>query len=106
WVPTLLRRIDIAQGTFKRNEPLLGELPMLASDYLRRQVRFTPFPTEPVDWLIEQAGDELFLFSSDFPHPEGTKDPLGRFEGSVDLCVRSDTHPPATDGAIRAEVRA
>ena len=46
-------------------------------------MRFTPFPTEPVAWLIEQAGEELFLFSSDYPHPEGTKDPLGRFENSL-----------------------
>ena len=84
WVPALLRRIDIAQGTFKKSEPLLAELPMAASDYIRRQVRFTPFPTEPVGWLIEQAGDELFLFSSDYPHPEGTKDPLGRFESTLE----------------------
>jgi predicted TIM-barrel fold metal-dependent hydrolase len=84
WVPALLRRIDIAQGTFKKSEPLLAELPMLASDYIRRQVRMTPFPTEPVGWLIEQAGEELFLFSSDYPHPEGTKDPLGRFEATLE----------------------
>jgi uncharacterized protein len=84
WVPTLLRRMDIAQGTFKKSEPLLAELPMTASDYIRRQVRFTPFPTEPVGWLIEQAGQELFLFSSDYPHPEGTKDPLGRFESTLE----------------------
>ena len=84
WVPALLRRIDIAQGTFKKSEPLLAELPMTASDYIRRQVRFTPFPTEPVGWLIEQAGEELFLFSSDYPHPEGTKDPLGRFEATLE----------------------
>jgi len=38
---------SIAQGTFKRSEPLLADLPMPASDYIRRQVRFTPFPTEP-----------------------------------------------------------
>jgi len=84
WVPALLRRIDIAQGTFKKSEPLLADLPMQASDYIRRQVRVTPFPTEPVGWLIEQAGDELFLFSSDYPHPEGTKDPLARFEATLE----------------------
>ncbi len=33
--------------------------------------------------MIEQAGDDLFLFSSDYPHPEGGRDPLGRFEGSM-----------------------
>jgi len=84
WVPALLRRIDIAQGTFKRSEPLLGDLSLKASDYIRRQVRFTPFPTEPIAWLIEQAGEELFLFSSDYPHIEGTKDPIGKFESTLD----------------------
>jgi predicted TIM-barrel fold metal-dependent hydrolase len=83
WVPALLRRIDIAQGTFKKSEPLLAGLPEKASDYIRRQVRFTPFPTEPVAWLVENAGEELFLFSSDYPHPEGTKDPVERFEASL-----------------------
>jgi predicted TIM-barrel fold metal-dependent hydrolase len=83
WVPALLRRIDIAQRTFKKSEPLLTELPMIASNYIRRQVRFTPFPTEPVGWLIEQAGSELFLFSSDYPHPEGSTDPIGRFESNL-----------------------
>jgi hypothetical protein len=34
-------------------------------------------------WLIEQCGDDLFLFSSDHPHPEGTKDPIRRFEETL-----------------------
>src|SRR5438552_3270262 len=82
WVVPLLKRLDIAQRTFKRTEPAL-DLPLTASDYIRRQVKFTPFPTEPVGWMIEQAGDELFLFSSDYPHPEGGRNPLKRFEESL-----------------------
>jgi len=82
WVVTLLRRLDIAQDTFQRTEPAL-KLPLRASEYLRRQVKFTPFPTEPVGWMIDQAGDELFMFSSDYPHPEGGRDPLARFEASL-----------------------
>ncbi len=82
WVPAWLRRLDIAQQTFSKTEPAL-RLPLRASDYVRRQLKFTPFPTEPVGWLIEQAGEELLLFSSDYPHPEGGRDPLGRFEGSM-----------------------
>jgi predicted TIM-barrel fold metal-dependent hydrolase len=40
--------------------------------------------------MIEQAGEELFLFSSDYPHPEGTKDPIGRFEANLgDLPARA-----------------
>jgi predicted TIM-barrel fold metal-dependent hydrolase len=83
WVVPLLRRLDLAQEMFKRTEPDLAALPERASDYLRRQMKFTPFVTEPVGWLIEQAGEELFLFSTDYPHPEGGRDPLGRFEASL-----------------------
>lgn len=82
WVVPWLRRLDIAQTTFARTEPAL-KLPLRASEYVHRQLRFTPFPTEPVGWMIEQAGDDLFLFSSDFPHPEGGHDPLARFEASM-----------------------
>jgi predicted TIM-barrel fold metal-dependent hydrolase len=82
WVVTLLQRMDIAQSTFQKTEPAL-KLPLKASDYIRRQVKFTPFPTEPVGWLIEQAGADLFMFSSDYPHPEGGRDPLGRFAATM-----------------------
>jgi len=82
WVVPWLKRLDIAQATFQKTEPAL-RLPLRASDYVRRQLKFTPFPTEPVGWLIEQAGAELFLFSSDYPHPEGGRDPLARFEASL-----------------------
>jgi predicted TIM-barrel fold metal-dependent hydrolase len=37
-----------------------------------------------VGWLIEQAGEEIFLFSSDYPHPEGGRNPIKRFEESMD----------------------
>jgi predicted TIM-barrel fold metal-dependent hydrolase len=33
--------------------------------------------------MIRDGGSELFMFSSDYPHPEGTTDPLGRFERSL-----------------------
>ncbi len=84
WVVPWLRRLDICQSTFGRTEPTLAGLPEKASDYVHRQLFFTPFPTEPVGWLIDECGDDLFLFSSDYPHPEGGKDPLGRFDKSME----------------------
>jgi uncharacterized protein len=89
WVVPWLKRMDIAQESFQRTEPAL-KLPLKASDYIRRQVKFTPFPTEPVGWMIEQAGPELFLFSSDYPHPEGGRDPLARFERSLERTSDAD----------------
>jgi predicted TIM-barrel fold metal-dependent hydrolase len=86
WVVPWLRRLDIAQATFARTEPNLKAMPLKASEYVHRQLWFTPFPTEPVGWMIEQCGDDLFLFSSDYPHPEGGRDPLARFEASLAGC--------------------
>jgi predicted TIM-barrel fold metal-dependent hydrolase len=82
WVVPWLMRLDHAQESFRRTEPALA-LPLRASEYIRRQVKFTPFPREPVGWMIEQAGEELFLFSTDYPHPEGTRDPIRRFESTL-----------------------
>lgn len=84
WVPGMLRNLDQAARNFGRNEELVRSLSEKPSDYIRRQVRFTPFPFEDIGWLIEDSGDELFLFSSDYPHPEGSKDPIGKFETSLD----------------------
>lgn len=82
WIVPWLKRLDAAQEAFVRTEPGLA-LPMRASEYARRQLRFTPFPTEPVGWMIEQAGADLFLFSSDYPHIEGGRNPLKRFESTM-----------------------
>ncbi len=83
WVPGWMRKIDLARKTFGRTEGVLRDLPLEPSEYVRRQLRFTPFPGEPVAWLIEQCGEELFCFSSDYPHPEGTRDPIGRFDATL-----------------------
>jgi uncharacterized protein len=82
WVIPWMKRLDIAQQVFARSEPTLA-LPMKASDYVRRQIKFTPHSTESVRWMIEQGGEELFLFSSDYPHIEGGRNPLKRFEQSM-----------------------
>ncbi|HEY2145017.1 MAG TPA: amidohydrolase family protein [Steroidobacteraceae bacterium] len=80
WVPGYLRTLDLSQKIFKKTDPAVAALPIKASDYIRRAVKFTPFPGEDVGRLIRDAGPELFMFSSDYPHPEGTDDPIGRFE--------------------------
>ncbi len=83
WVPGWIRQLDIAQATFSKTESVLKNLPMKPSEYVHRQMRFTPFPTEDVGWLVDQAGSDLFLFSSDYPHPEGGRNPIGRFDASL-----------------------
>jgi predicted TIM-barrel fold metal-dependent hydrolase len=84
WVPGYMHLLDQAMN-FKKSEPLLQALKLKPTEYLRRQVRISLFPFEDAGWLIEQAGEELFMFASDYPHPEGGRDPIGRFEASLDL---------------------
>ena len=83
WVPTMMRTLDHAQNMFKKNEPDLQALPMQASDYIRRQVKFTPFPKEDVRWITDNIGPDLLMFSTDYPHLEGGHDPLKNFSTNL-----------------------
>jgi predicted TIM-barrel fold metal-dependent hydrolase len=80
WVPGFLRQMDMGARSFGRTDPYLQALSMKPSELIRKHVKFTPFPGEDAGYLIRDAGAELFMFSSDYPHPEGTNDPIGRFE--------------------------
>jgi predicted TIM-barrel fold metal-dependent hydrolase len=84
WVPGMLRNLDYSHRSFAKFEPLFKDLPLLPSEYIRRQVRFTPFPFEDTQWLVEQCGSDLFMFSTDYPHPEGGKRPFEAFGSAMD----------------------
>jgi predicted TIM-barrel fold metal-dependent hydrolase len=75
-----MHHLDYAQRAFRRTEEPLRRLAAKPSEYVHRHLKFTPFPGEPVGWMIEQAGGDLFMFSTDYPHPEGGRDPLTKFE--------------------------
>jgi uncharacterized protein len=83
WVPSWMRQMEAAVEAFARHEERLRALSLRPSEYVRRQVRFTPYPTEDVGWIVEQAGPEVCLFSSDYPHVEGGRRPIERFEASL-----------------------
>jgi uncharacterized protein len=83
WVPSWTRQMESAFDAFVRHEERLQALSLRPSEYVRRQVRFTPYPTEDVGWIIGQSGPEVCLFSSDYPHVEGGRRPIERFEASL-----------------------
>ena len=83
WVPSWTRQMESAFDAFVRHEDRLQALSLRPSEYVRRQVRFTPYPTEDVGWIIAQSGPEVCLFSSDYPHVEGGRRPIERFEASL-----------------------
>jgi predicted TIM-barrel fold metal-dependent hydrolase len=83
WLPGWMRNLDGAASAFAKNEERLQKLSMKPSEFVQRQVRVTPYPHEDVGWLIANAGEEVFLFSSDYPHVEGGRNPLKRFNDSL-----------------------
>jgi predicted TIM-barrel fold metal-dependent hydrolase len=84
WVPEMTRRLDHAVKIWARSEPQLGQMERLPSEQIAAQLRFTPYPFEDVGQLIRESRPELYLFSTDYPHAEGGRDPLGRFEASLE----------------------
>ncbi len=83
WLPGWMRQLDSALDAFYKNEERLQQLSLRPSEFIRRQIRVTPYPSEDVGWIISQAGEELCLFSSDYPHVEGGRHPLKRFEATT-----------------------
>jgi predicted TIM-barrel fold metal-dependent hydrolase len=83
WVPSWTRQMESAFEAFARHEERLRALSLRPTEYVTRQMRFTPYPTEDVGWIIEQSGPDVCLFSSDYPHVEGGRRPLERFEASL-----------------------
>ena len=83
WVPSWMRFMDSAAGAFIKNEERLRKLSLKPSEFVRRQVRATPYPHEDVGWIIANTGEEVCLFSSDYPHVEGGRNPLKRFNDSL-----------------------
>ena len=84
WLPSFKRQLEAAFAAFERHEQRLKVLQQRPSEYVKRQIRVTPFPTEPTGWIIENTGDEICMFSSDFPHVEGGRNPLRRFDTEVE----------------------
>jgi predicted TIM-barrel fold metal-dependent hydrolase len=83
WLPSWVRQMESAVEAFGRHEERLGKLSLRPTEYVQRQIRVTPYPTEDVGWITEQIGPKVCLFSTDFPHVEGGRRPYERFERSL-----------------------
>jgi predicted TIM-barrel fold metal-dependent hydrolase len=83
WVPGMLRRLDHAVENLAKFAPEVRAFTRAPSQQIGEQLAFTPFPFEDVGALIAESSDDLYLFSSDYPHVEGGRNPLGRFRASL-----------------------
>ena len=92
WVPEMLRRLDAVAKVYSRNDTSV-RFERKPSEQITEQMGFTPMPHEDVGNMIDQSNADLYLFSSDYPHIEGTRDPIARFERTL----------PEDDEAVRTQ---
>ena len=93
WMPSWMRFMESAFDAFRKGEERLQKLSLRPSEFVRRQIRATPYPSEDVGWTIQNAGKEVCLFSSDYPHVEGGRNPIKRFEETmIDLDAEAVDH--------------
>jgi predicted TIM-barrel fold metal-dependent hydrolase len=82
WLPSWLQGLDYTASLFRRKREF-AEPPSVTA---KRHLKVSPFAGEPVGWIIDNVGPELLVFASDYPHPEGTSDPIRKFEAAMTNC--------------------
>ena len=83
WVPSMLTRLDWVAKHWSKADKNLAAFTRTPAEQLTAQVGFTPYVFEDVGALIDQSNPDLYLFSSDYPHVEGGRNPIARFESSL-----------------------
>jgi len=89
WVPAMLTRLDWTVGIWRKTDTSIAAFKRKPSEQIIQQMAFTPYVFEEVGAFIDQSHPDLYLFSSDYPHTEGGRNPISRFETA--LADRSET---------------
>jgi predicted TIM-barrel fold metal-dependent hydrolase len=86
WLPSWVHQLESTMTAYCSREEQLRQLTLRPSEYVRRQVRVTPHPSEDVGWVIDQVGPDVCLFSSDHPVLDDQRPPLDQFEHALGGC--------------------
>jgi predicted TIM-barrel fold metal-dependent hydrolase len=75
WLKPLFKTVDKAAALGRRGPMIGGRLPARPSEALAEHLWVSPFPEDDVTALIGAIGADHVLFGSDYPHPEGLREP-------------------------------
>ncbi|EUA01105.1 amidohydrolase family protein [Mycobacterium kansasii 824] len=70
WVPHLFKGL---KGVYKKMPNAFGEDPIEA---FKRCIYVSPFWEDRFSEIVKMVGTDRVVFGSDWPHPEGLKDPI------------------------------
>jgi len=77
WLGPLIERMDVWADFMAKVGRTYSLKP---SEFVARNIRVTPFWNENLARMIERHGlEDAYIFSTDYPHLEGSRDPLGKF---------------------------
>jgi predicted TIM-barrel fold metal-dependent hydrolase len=95
WVPMYLMMLDGGTRFVERlNGRAPAQLDLSPSEYFRRQVRVSSFAYElPVNIGKQIGGDDILMCCSDYPHSEGTADPLADYAATGRFATRPEMNP-------------
>ena len=82
WIISWMKHLDQSYRAFRRIQDL-SKVKKLPSEYVKEHIKVTPFAGEDIGWLLTSGADDLLMFASDYPHHEGTDDPIKRFEKTM-----------------------
>ena len=77
-----MKQLDQSFRAFRRLQDL-SQVKLLPSEYVMKHIKLTPFAGEDIGWLLNNGAEDLLMFASDYPHHEGTDDPIARFEKTM-----------------------
>ena len=84
WVPASLMNLDMGVSLLGKFDQNSKKLSLTPSEYFQRQIRVAPLHTENTGWILRNVGPDILMLNTDYPHPEGGKDPFGDYERSLD----------------------
>ena len=84
WVGPAASRMDMYVDVFLG--AAAAKFPLKPSEYIARNVRVSPFNFEPVDEYFRDYPSlaDVFCYSTDYPHVEGTKDSMKNMRAKVE----------------------
>jgi predicted TIM-barrel fold metal-dependent hydrolase len=91
WLKPLFKTVDKAAALGRKGQSIGGKLPARPSEALAEHLWICPFPEDDVDELIDALGPDHVLFGSDWPHPEGLREPedyIARLSGRDAVVTR------------------
>jgi predicted TIM-barrel fold metal-dependent hydrolase len=84
WVPGFLHRLENVVKGWGRAEPHLKEYARSPYQMAIENLTFTTLPFEDTGAILRASSPDILMFGTDYPHIEGSRDPLGKMLATLD----------------------